>query len=80
MKKTTATMKKTTIGSREGEASPSRLIDARIAALSDWRGETLARVRKLMHEADPEMVEECPDGPLLPFSLGFTHRVSRKSS
>ena len=41
----------------KGEDSPSRLIDARIAALSDWRGETLARVRALISEADPEMVE-----------------------
>ena len=38
--------------------SPSQLIDARIAELGDWRGETLARVRKLIHEADPEVVEE----------------------
>lgn len=37
--------------------SPSRQIDARIAALDDWRGETLARVRALIHEADPEVVE-----------------------
>ncbi|MDB5451428.1 MAG: hypothetical protein JWO33_6 [Caulobacteraceae bacterium] len=37
---------------------PSRLIDAKIAALADWRGETLARVRALIHEADPEVVEE----------------------
>jgi hypothetical protein len=36
----------------------SRLIDARIAELGDWRGETLARVRALIREADPEMVEE----------------------
>ena len=42
----------------KGGASPSRLIDARIAALGDWRGETLARVRTLIREADPEMVEE----------------------
>ena len=41
-----------------GEASPSQLIDARIAALSDWRGETLARVRTLIKQADPETVEE----------------------
>jgi hypothetical protein len=34
------------------------MIDARIAALGDWRGETLARVRRLIKEADPEMVEE----------------------
>ncbi len=32
-------------------------IDARIAALDDWRGETLARVRRLIHEADPEVEE-----------------------
>jgi len=38
--------------------SPSRLIDERIRELGDWRGETLARVRALIHEADPEVVEE----------------------
>lgn len=38
--------------------SPSDLIDARIAALADWRGETLARVRALIKEADPDVVEE----------------------
>jgi len=37
-------------------ASPN--IDARIEALGDWRGETLARVRTLIHEADPDIVEE----------------------
>ncbi|MGH6946096.1 MAG: DUF1801 domain-containing protein [Kiloniellales bacterium] len=42
----------------KGGDSPSRLIDARIEALSDWRGETLARVRSLIREADPEVVEE----------------------
>jgi len=36
----------------------SKLIDQRIEALSDWRGKTLARVRELMHEADPEIIEE----------------------
>ena len=40
------------------ETSPSALIDARIKALNDWRGETLARVRSLIKEADPEAVEE----------------------
>jgi hypothetical protein len=40
------------------EASPARLIDAWIAELGDWRGETLARVRALVHAADPEVVEE----------------------
>jgi len=48
--------------------SPSQLIDARIAALGDWRGETLARVRKLIKEADPDVVEEVkwrkPSNPL----------------
>jgi hypothetical protein len=39
-------------------ASPAHLIDARIAALADWRGETLARVRKLIKQADAEVVEE----------------------
>jgi hypothetical protein len=38
--------------------SPSRLIDARIKELADWRGETLARVRMLIRQADPEVVEE----------------------
>jgi hypothetical protein len=39
-------------------SSPSRLIDARIKELGDWRGETLARVRALIQQADPEVVEE----------------------
>jgi hypothetical protein len=38
--------------------SPSRLIDGRIAELTDWRGKMLAQVRKLIKEADPEVVEE----------------------
>lgn len=52
-------MQKSKSGSqeREGAASPSRLIDARIAELGDWRGETLARVRRLIREADPDVVE-----------------------
>jgi hypothetical protein len=60
MKKATTTMNRGNSGSEEGkgEASPSRLIDARIAALGDWRGETLARVRKIIRQADPEVVEE----------------------
>jgi hypothetical protein len=37
---------------------PSEQIDERIAELGDWRGETLARVRALIHEADPDVVEE----------------------
>jgi hypothetical protein len=39
-------------------ASAARLIDARIAELGDWRGEMLARLRRLIKEADPEAVEE----------------------
>lgn len=39
------------------EASPSGQIDAKIAALGDWRGETLARVRALIHQADPDVEE-----------------------
>jgi hypothetical protein len=39
-------------------ASPSKLIDKRIEELDDWRGETLARVRKLIKQADPHVVEE----------------------
>ena len=39
-------------------ASPSALIDARIKELGDWRGETLARVRKIIKQADPDVVEE----------------------
>jgi hypothetical protein len=38
--------------------SPSRLIDAKIKALADWRGKMLARLRKLIKEADPDVVEE----------------------
>jgi hypothetical protein len=38
--------------------SPGRLIDARIRELGDWRGELLGRLRALIHEADPEVVEE----------------------
>ena len=38
--------------------SPSLLIDARIEELDDWRGETLARIRALIKQADPEVVEE----------------------
>ena len=41
-----------------GGQSPSQLIDARIEALNDWRGEMLARVRGLIRQADPEVVEE----------------------
>ena len=40
------------------DASPSQLIDARIEELGDWRGETLARGRVLVKQADPQVVEE----------------------
>jgi hypothetical protein len=47
-------------GPNDGAAgeSPSRLIDARIAELGDWRGETLAKIRKIIRQADPDVVEE----------------------
>jgi hypothetical protein len=53
-------MKKSRSGSSEGEEeeSPSQLIDARIKELGDWRGETLARIRMLIKQADPEAIEE----------------------
>jgi hypothetical protein len=39
-------------------SSPSQIIDKQIAALKDWRGETLAKLRKIIHDSDPEIVEE----------------------
>ena len=58
MKKATPTMKKTKSSSKEGSGdSPSQQIDARIKELNDWRGETLARIRMLIKQADPEVVE-----------------------
>ena len=42
----------------QGVESPSRLIDARIEELGDWRGGTLSRIRTLVKQADPEVVEE----------------------
>jgi len=38
--------------------NPSQLIDKRIAGLGDWRGETFAKLREVIHDADPAMVEE----------------------
>jgi hypothetical protein len=60
MKKATTTTNKTKSGATKGKEgdSPSRLIDARIKHLGDWRGETLARIRALIRQADPEIVEE----------------------
>ncbi len=42
----------------QGDNSPSQLIDARIKELGDWRGKTLARVRAIIQQADPDVVEE----------------------
>jgi hypothetical protein len=58
MKKAATNMRKSGSKEARGGGSPARLIDARIAGLSDWRGETLARIRTLIREADPEVVEE----------------------
>jgi hypothetical protein len=51
------TMKKKKTGSTKDE-SPAQLIDARIEELGDWRGEMLGRVRRIIREADPAVVEE----------------------
>jgi hypothetical protein len=61
MKKATTRVKmKTKSSPKEGTGgnSPSQLIDARIEELNDWRGEMLARIRSLIKEAVPEVVEE----------------------
>src|SRR6202790_3080403 len=55
MKKSVATKKK---GATTTGESPSRLIDAKIKELDDWRGKTLSHVRALIKQADPEVVEE----------------------
>jgi hypothetical protein len=53
-------MNKTKSGSKEGKGgdSPSQMIAARIEELGDWRGETLSKVRGIIREADPDVVEE----------------------
>ena len=60
MKKATTTTKGTKRASKAAkeDAPASQLIDARIKELNDWRGATLARVRALIKQADPEVVEE----------------------
>ena len=60
MKKLATTTKNKNSGSKDGKGgeSPSALIDARIKELGDWRGKMLARIRVLIKEADPEVVEE----------------------
>jgi hypothetical protein len=51
-------MKRATKAMKTRKSGPKQLIDARIKELGDWRGETLARVRMLIKQADPEVVEE----------------------
>ena len=53
-----ATMKKSGANEAKGGSSPARHIDARIKELGDWRGETLARIRSIIKQAVPEVVEE----------------------
>ena len=57
MKKATMAVKKTAATEKAGD-SPSRLIDGRIKELGDWRGETLARVRAIIKQAVPDVVEQ----------------------
>jgi hypothetical protein len=61
-------MRKSKNDAKNGEGSPSQLIDARIRELGDWRGEVLARMRKLIREACPDVVEDVkwrkPSNPL----------------
>jgi hypothetical protein len=59
MRKATSTGAKTKSASKAAKAeTPSQLIDGRIKELGDWRGELLARIRKLIKQADPDVVEE----------------------
>src|SRR5215212_6462130 len=60
MKKSTTTTTKSRSGfaQTKGADSPAQLIDERIRELGDWRGEMLARLRQLIRQADPEVVEE----------------------
>ncbi|WP_205959711.1 DUF1801 domain-containing protein [Ramlibacter humi] len=53
------------MGKPEPAVTATELITRKIAELADWRGETLARLRKLIHQADPEVAEEWKwDGPV----------------
>jgi len=58
MKNTTMKIKKSGTSEAKGGSSPSRHIDARIKELGDWRGEMLARIRGIIKQADPDVVEE----------------------
>jgi hypothetical protein len=53
-----AMKKNKSVATPKRAASPSHSIDAKIKGLGDWRGKTLARVRKLIREADPDVIEE----------------------
>jgi hypothetical protein len=57
MKKKIGSTRDKSIGMKR-DKSASRLIDGRIEELGDWRGKTLAKVREIIHSADPEIVEE----------------------
>ncbi|HEY0857203.1 MAG TPA: DUF1801 domain-containing protein [Albitalea sp.] len=57
-KKTTTTKQPTSVATGAGSAPASQLIDQRIAELADWRGEMLARIRRFIRQADPDVVEE----------------------
>ena len=58
MKEATITMKKNRSATTQAKTAASELIDARIRELNDWRGATLARIRTLIRQADPDMIEE----------------------
>jgi hypothetical protein len=58
MRKVATTMTKSRSKEGKGRDSPSRLIDARVKELGDWRGKMLSRLRTLVKQADPEVVEE----------------------
>ena len=58
MKKAATTKTKSVAKAGTATGSPSQMIDARIKELGDWRGEMLGRLRALIKEADPEVVEE----------------------
>ena len=58
MKKSASKIKKASAKPAPAAKSPAQMIDARIKELGDWRGETLARIRAIVKDADPDVVEE----------------------
>ena len=58
MKKTTIVKRTRAVAKPDKSGNPSKLIDARINELGDWRGETLAKIRSLIQEAEPQATEE----------------------